>query len=119
RRHASAIAARVTTKKQSRKENCSQRMISSRNIAAKLLRAEQLALDNLVNQRAKTVVLLPDLADDRVDLLPVARLGRAAGGVGHQLRRQRTGDLVLVGQQQLLEFVDILKRPAVGQHVGR
>ena len=53
-----------------------------------------------------------------LDLGPVGRLRRGAGGVGHQPFGQGAGQLILVAHQQLLELVDIAKAPPVRQFVG-
>ena len=55
------------------------------------LGSEQLALDDLVDQRAEAVVLVADRGDDRLDPGPVGGVGRAARGVGQQLRRRGRG----------------------------
>src|SRR5262249_3093508 len=79
-----------------------------------LLGLEKLTLDNFVDQRPETVVLVSDLADNGFNLLLVGRFGRSAGGVDQQLLGQGAGELILVPQQQLLEFVDVLEALPVG-----
>src|SRR5262245_61658238 len=69
---------------------------------------KDLARDDRVKERPKTVALLPQPSDDRVDRRRVAGAGRAAGPVRQELNGQGLGEPVLVLQQELLEFVDVL-----------
>src|SRR3954469_21207915 len=63
-------------------------------------------------------MLAADVADDGFDFNPVGRRGGCARSVAEQLFGQGAGQLVLVGEQQLLVLVDVLKPSAVRQHVG-
>src|SRR5262249_24881661 len=86
--------------------------------AGSLLLLEYFTLNDLVNERSEAVVLCAKFGDDGINLRPVG-LGRwAARAVGQQFFGQGTGELVLVLQQQLLEFVDVLDIRPVRHHVG-
>src|SRR6185437_12261893 len=86
--------------------------------AKRLFALKNLALHDLMNQGSEAVILAADVADDRLNLGPVGRRGGCARGVAEQLFGQGAGQLVLVGEQQLLVLVDVLKPSAVRQHVG-
>src|SRR5262245_24773633 len=69
-----------------------------------LLSSERFALHDLVHQRAEAVVPVADFPHNRVDVFLVSRRRTGAGGVDQEFLGQGAGELVLVGQQQLLEF---------------
>src|SRR5262249_8811711 len=83
-----------------------------------LLIQEQLALDDLVNERAQTVVLIARLADDGFDCRLIGSLRRGTRGVRQQLFGQGAGELVLVAEKQLLELIDVTETPAIRQYVA-
>src|SRR5262249_15667021 len=86
-----------------------------------LLVLGSLALDDLVNQRSHTVILVAELADDGLDFWPIRCLCALACGIGQQLYGQGAGDLVLVFlvvEKKLLELVDVTKLAPIREHVG-
>jgi len=74
--------------------------------------------DDLVNERAEAVVLRLHFLDEVIDGRRVGGLWRAASRIGHQFCSERARDLILVGQQKPLEFVNVAEGTTVGQHVG-
>src|SRR5688572_1421830 len=84
-----------------------------------LFLAKQLALDNLVDERTKAVILLADGGNNRGDGVAIRDPGSAAGGVSDELGGERSGELVPLLEQEALVFVDVCEGPAVGQRIAR
>ena len=86
-----------------------------RSEKSQLFALERLALDNLMDERPQTAAARFDTGEDLLDRVAIGELDAGPGGIDEQVARQVTGHLVLALHEQLLEFVDILEFPAIGQ----
>ncbi len=66
-----------------------------------------------MHQGSEPVVLASQRHHDLFDDFAVGELNLGTGGIDQQLLRQVTSQLVLVGEQEFLVIVDILKLAAV------
>ena len=71
-----------------------------------------------MDQGLEAVIVAARAADDGFDVRLVCGGRGRAGGVSEEFLGQVAGELVLVGEQQLLELVNVAEAPSVRQHVG-
>src|SRR5688572_7356623 len=80
---------------------------------------EEFTLDDFVHEGANTVIALARAIEDAFELRALGEAHGLAGGVGHELFRERAGDRTIVGEEKLLELAHVLKRPSVGELASR
>src|SRR5688572_19303717 len=83
------------------------------------LALEQLALDQLFDERAHAELAGLRPRQDRLNLGSVGEAGRRSGGENRELSHQVPRHGGLVFQEQSLELSDVLERLTVGQLTGR
>src|SRR5687767_14806249 len=83
------------------------------------LALEQLALDQLFDERAYAEIPRLGPREDRLDLGAVREADRRAGGEHRQLLHEVSSQGRLVLQEQLLELPHVFERSSVGQLAGR
>src|SRR5688572_28682387 len=82
------------------------------------LTLEQLALDQLFDERAHAQLASLCPRQDRLDLGAIGETGRRAGGEDRELSHEVSRHGLLILQEELLKFPNLLEGSSVGKLAG-